>query len=163
MQLSIEAIIILVIAFTLLGFGILFVKNVFNKANDNTDSYLTTKACTLATSEYPIAPDAYTVDKGSAEQVRLCVFNNAASDLQQVRPFIEGCTAPGTGTWSATPPLNITVAPLSIERNKGAEFKATINAADNADIGSYICNIYAQKSDKTGEKIGPLQVTVEVK
>lgn len=169
MQLSIEAIIILVIAFTLLGFGIVFVKNVFGKGGNQVDDYLTTKACTTASSEYPIAPQKFTVDKGGAFETKLCVYNNAASDLTEVQLKIQGCKAPpnadGTpGAYlTADIPISIDVAPLDIKRNKGGEYQPTFRATNAASLGTYICNIYAQKADSTGEKIGPVQITVEVK
>ena len=94
MQLSIEAIIILVIAIVLLGLGIAFIKNFFGKAQDPLGSQIDSLKSCNANSETPLLPTNFNVDSTKV-QFDLCVYNNGGLDLKNAKIRILSCMDDG--------------------------------------------------------------------
>lgn len=168
MQLSIEAIIILVIAFTLLGFGIVFVKNVFTKAGGSVDNQLgqATSVCNTATASNPISPGEFQLRKDGTSKQDVCVYNNAATPISGKLVTADCYDTKGAPVEPDT--LQFIAAPLTIERGEAKTLKTSVrhDASKDPDgeLGTYICNVYFKDAtDTTGTKqVGPIQMTFEV-
>jgi hypothetical protein len=167
MQLSIEAIIVLVIAIVLLGVGIAFIKNFFEKASNPLEGQLESLKSCNANSNTPVLPTSYTVQAGGKEEgVEICIYNSEAAKLQQARITVLECLKPGsdipvTGT---SVPIKIQSLRFDLERSKAGLIPVTIDATTATDLGTYICSIQVAKASPTANdpKIGPLQVTFVV-
>lgn len=165
MQLSIEAIIILVIAFVLLGLGIVFVKNFFAKAGSQTDRYIDQagSACNTATLDNPITPTKFQIKQGGSSTQEICVLNNAAKPIKTGKLELIKCYEPTAGAEATAGTISIISGPLPIQRAEGKSYQATIKTKGDASLGTYICNIQVKDTEGTEPAIvGPIQITVEV-
>jgi hypothetical protein len=169
MQLSIEAIIILVIAFVLLGLAIVFVKGFFTQAGDRTDKIIgdTTNACNTATSDNPITPKKFQIQQGGKSDEEICVLNNADTPLVDSQLLLANCIDPdGTSVAGLTTPnaaIKLISAPLDIKRGESKAYQTTIRVNSTTAIGTYICNVIVQKTGvASAPKVGPIQMTFEV-
>lgn len=160
MQLSIEAIIILVIAIVLLGLGIAFVKDFFGKgSNSLLGAFDTANERCDANSNTPIVPKTYSIKRGTTP-ANICVYNDQDSDIVDGTIIVDSCIGPNIAG-SSTSMITITSLGQNIGRAKNAGYKTTVQADSSAEIGgTYICNI---RVSGTNQKIiGPVQVTFTV-
>jgi hypothetical protein len=166
MQLSIEAIIILVIAFTLLGFGIVFVKNVFTKAGGSVDTQLgqATSVCNTANGNNPIIPDGFEVEQGGNTKQDVCVFNNAANPITSGQLKALGCIDPAGNPVTDVDTIKFISAPLDVTRGDAKTLKTTVAIKPATPLGTYICNVQFEQSGNTeaAKRVGPIQMTFEV-
>jgi hypothetical protein len=159
MQLSIEAIIILVIAIVLLGLGIAFIKGFFGKG---TDALLgsfdaVSERCDVS-SDNPIIPKAFSVKQGEANQIKICVYNNQQQRIPNGVFKIANCVNPAGNPLGATPPasalpsgeLKFTSLGQDIERGETKGYKTNVQAGSSASPGVYICNIEVSCGAATG-------------
>jgi hypothetical protein len=168
MQLSIEAIIILVIAIVLLGLGIAFIKNFFGQAATPLEGQLGSLKSCNANAQTPFLPTTYKLQQGTKEAgVEVCVFNNEAAKLVDAKIKIDECLTPaGTTVSAANSKIKIQTLKFDLDRSKSGLIPITIDATTTttADIGTYICGIKVEKDSALASdpSLGPVQVTIEV-
>jgi hypothetical protein len=163
MQLSIEAIIILVIAIVLLGLGIAFIKGFFGKGSEALlGKFEPLKEECDVNANNPIIPKEYHVKKGEVTAASICVFNDQDSDVIDGAFQVVGCIGPGVTTPSATL-IKINSLGQTVPRGKSAGYKTTITPDTSVQVGStYICNVKIQGTGTSPKSIGPVQMTFEV-
>lgn len=171
MQLSIEAIIVLVIAIVLLGLGVGFIKNFFGQGSDALLGKFTPlkEECDVTASN-PVLPREFHVKKGSVNPMNLCVFNDQQSDVLGGTFEVQGCIGPGIAGTSVAGahPIEITSLGQDIGRGQSTGYKTTLETAGFVEVGgTYICNLQVKSapqpgSTATGASVGPVQVTVQV-
>jgi hypothetical protein len=164
MQLSIEAIIILVIAIVLLGLGIGFIKNFFGKGTDALAGSFDPIAehCDVS-ADNPVVPREIELSQGKSKQVRVCVYNNQVGQIPGATIRLGTCvdpagltkTAPTTaGASSALPSDELKFIVLGQDLDKGTTkgYKVGVSTSGTAQLGTYICNAQIQC---TGPSTGP--------
>jgi hypothetical protein len=163
MQLSIEAIIILVIAIVLLGLGIAFIKGFFGKGSDALlGKFEPLKEECDVNSNNPIIPKEYHVKKGEVTAASICVFNDQDSDVVNGEFKVDGCIGPGVTTPSATL-ININSLGQTLPRGKSAGYKTTVTTDSSVQVGAtYICNIRVLGTGASPKSVGPVQMTFQV-
>ena len=161
MQLSIEAIIILVIAFVLLGLAIVFVKSFFDGIDIPDPGGQT---CYTANDENAITPRSIELKAGQKINKKICVYNNADKEVISPSLRLGQCIDP-----SGTPAPNVvSLQSLPLEKNiprgGAVEFAVSFSIANNAAQGTYICNVFAQHLpiNPTEALVGPAQFLIEV-
>lgn len=182
MQLSIEAIIVLVIAIVLLGLGIGFIKNFFGEGSEALlGKFEPLKEECDVTSSNPIIPKELSVQQGDRTQVNICVYNTADQTITDGVFKIESCIDPNGDVVTATALADtITINSLgqNIDRAKTTGYKTTIEVGGDAALGTYACNVLLQKAgagnnryavtrsgtppSPTGPIVGPVQMTFTV-
>jgi len=163
MQLSIEAIIILVIAMVLLGLGISFIQGFFKQAREKTGEAFDPIqfGCNPdAVDPITVSPSSPELKSGDQLEVKICVYANTdASQGASVK--IDSCTSTAGGT---EVPLFLSAA-QGISRTEIGGFKTILTAKDAADpttdlsVGTYICTIEATVGAVV---LGTEQVTISV-
>lgn len=160
MQLSIEAIIILVIAIVLLGLGVAFIKNFFGEGEEALlGKFRPLKEECDVTASNPIIPKEFHVKKGEVNQENVCVYNNQNNDVANGRFEVLECIGPD----GSAAPSSFVVNSLGqdIARGESTGYKTTIRTSENVSVGStYICNIHVRGNFNT--TVGPAQVTFTV-
>jgi len=160
MQLSIEAIIILVIAIVLLGLGIGFIKQFFGKGSESLlGKFEPLKEDCDVNANSPLIPKEITLKQGESIQTKICVYNNQEKKVKNaVFKFLK-CVGPDgvpilsdEGANKYAPNLKDDVLVINalgqdIERNRFSGYKVSITAGpsgtttDSSQLGTYICNI----------------------
>jgi hypothetical protein len=164
MQLSIEAIIILVIAFVFLGLVIVFVKNFFGQAGTTSTQYLDQAGnpCNSANDDNPITPNKFQIKQGGSITEGICVLNSIKSPITGGILQREVCIDPdGTTISSPSSIIKFISGPLDIARGESKTYQTSIKVDPAAKLGVYICNVFVQKGS-SDPKIGPIQLRVEV-
>jgi hypothetical protein len=180
MQLSIEAIIILVIAMVLLGFGIKFVTELLGKGQDKLgDAFdpLTFGCDPSANEPLTLSKSEITVSTGKTQKVNACVY--ASKDYKDgtvqlaIRVIGDTCfKSDGTNAGLAKPIF--ATAPQPVAKGSKGGFPMIITASDAAPNpvapGIYLCTIKAVTVDAstgterpaTNNMITSKQITVMV-
>lgn len=171
MQLSIEAIIILVIAMVLLGLGIAFIQNFFKTGTDKlTEPFDAIQFGCDPNPNRPItlSPPNPELKSGEQIQVKMCVYAKIPADDAVLG--IEGCKSTSPVADAQDIPQLLT-QPQDIARTEIGGFSTILTAVDTTGddlpVGTYICTLTAvtggQFPGTTGaETVGTTQVTVTV-
>lgn len=163
MQLSIEAIIVLVIAIVLLGLGIGFIRSFFTQGESGLGEYFDPiqEGCQVDAHNV-ILPKEFSMKPGSTTLHKVCVYNNRDAQIIDGVFGVRSCMGPD-GT-DATALITFGSLEQSIDRGQAKGYKIPIAVSREADLGTYICNIYVKQKgrtydDNTVPVIGPEQVS----
>lgn len=174
MQLSIEAIIILVIAMVLLGLGIAFISGFFKTGTSKLmEPFDAMSFGCDPNSNDPIktSPTVLQLKSGDTLPVKICVYNGGSADAPKVNVGIESCV--NTNDNTAKKPKLLT-APQNVKRTDIAGFGTILTAKEStgtADLvpATYICTLTAVKDATTfpsaldeTKVVGRKQVTITV-
>jgi hypothetical protein len=155
MQLSIEAIIILVIAIVLLGLGIAFIKNFFAKGSAGLEGAFDPIAehCDVS-ADNPVVPREIRLTQGERRQVKICVYNDQAAKIPSAYFAFKECIKPAGATGPAAPlpvsgnypvssvgDITLTSAGQDLARGQSYGYKTTVAISETAILGTYICNV----------------------
>ena len=185
MQLSIEAIIVLVIAIVLLGLGIAFIKNFFGKGSDALlGSFDPINERCDVSADNPVIPKDLSVTQGETKQVKICVYNNQNANIPNAVLKISQCVdpsgdkkplnAPTTGTPLPTAlpndEIKITTLAQNIDRGKTVGYKATLAVASapanaggaGSELGTYICNVVVECDGSTCANTGKINTQMSI-
>lgn len=133
LSLSVNAIVILVIAIIFLGLAIGFTTKLLNKSKDKLESGLDIDISQPANSENPMTFDGkFQVKAGDKAPVKISFYNEKSTALNAAKPVLANCTGAG---------LNLTAIATKIEGYKEARFQTQLSAASTAATGDYICNL----------------------
>ena len=155
MELSINAIVSLIIAMVVLGIGILFIRGMFGKAQTTTYKALTSQETTNpASADRPLVADREVVVSNTNPTATLAVsvYNSATSTATGLRIDLGSCVstngADATSSISFTPVGNATVP-----SNQFASFQTVVGMKKNASaypfaVGdSVVCTLYAESKE----------------
>jgi len=141
LSLSVNAIVIFVLAFAMLGFGLFIIQ----KLQGQTDSW-TDKAfdmddfSTPPSSKNPIVfSESLSFKPTGGKPMGVAVYNSGGTELSSVKPVFVACT--GGLTFGSTGEISIdTLAKNSILTSESFVFKANI-VTNGAEAGDYVCEI----------------------
>lgn len=152
LQLSINAIVILILAITMLGLGLTFTRVLFKSASSKMlQAVEGTNLKNPADAEHPVTIDEQIIMKrGSQEQLEVGFYNRGNSDVFKVGLKILKCIDTlGNPYDSTSANIPIIIAPevSSIESASNIGYKAILNLekenGSGLGTGSYICTLAA--------------------
>ncbi len=167
MQLSIEAIIILVIAMVLLGLGISFIRTFFAQGEETLmQPFDAIQFGCSPDSQSPItiSPSEPEVKSGGQIRPKICVYANKPAELgNEVQLSITECRGieAAGGENTLVPELIAVKQPIS--RTEIGGFNTILSAKQGGQdlpVGTYICTLSADTL--SGENLGTKQVTISV-
>jgi len=146
MELSINAIVILIIAMVVLGIAILFVRGMFGKLGERVGREIAKgEIATPATPENPLTVDKeISISKAELKKsIDISVYNSLSTDASNVKLNISCVNS--TGGDVPTNKIVLATAPLSIPKNSYVGYRAILSInEDIAKLGeSFICRIVA--------------------
>ena len=167
MQLSIEAIIVLVIAMVLLGLGLTFVRGFFKTGTDKLQEPFDAIefGCDPSASDpITISPSALEVKAGDDIEPKICLYATIPAD-----PAILGIKSCKSATSDTLKPT-LLAASQKIDRTEIGGFPTILSAIDQATgddlpVGRYICTleaVVADEYDGTAEAFATKQVTITI-
>jgi len=150
MELSINAIVILIIAMVVLGIGILFIRGMFAKAQVTTFKALTSQETTNpASADRPLIADREVTISNTNPTATLAVsvYNTGTSPATDIKINISNCIASSTGT-DVTSSISFTpVTDAAVPSNQFSSFQTVIGMKKNATAypfsagDSIVCNL----------------------
>ncbi|HIH24500.1 TPA: hypothetical protein HA251_05685 [Candidatus Woesearchaeota archaeon] len=167
MQLSIEAIIILVIAMVLLGLGIAFISGFFKtgttKLMEPFDD-IQFGCSPTATDPLKTTPSQISVKAGDQQKVRFCYYTS--QELYKAKVEFKNCVCTEAACMNKKPTLIAPEVP-HIDRADIGKFDSFLKAVDGADLtpANYICTVAIKGSaTSTGSvnEVETAQITIAV-
>ncbi len=146
MQLSIEAIIILVIAMVLLGLAIAFITGFFKQGTSKlTEPFDAISFGCDPSANDPIktSPTLLQLKAGDTLQAKICVYNTLALDAKNVNVGVEGCVNNVIPAPAVTDVPKLLTQPQNIKRTETGGFNTILTAPSKP--GTYICTLTALK------------------
>ncbi len=137
LELSINAIVILVLAITLLGLGLTFIRGLFGKATDKLGGFVdATDLDNPPTAENPISiPDTIEITAGSTRELKVGFYNKASSTKQNVEFTLNGACSP------ALTALKIVSPTITVKPSNAQGFKIIISVPSGTSADTYVCEI----------------------
>lgn len=142
LSLSVNAIVIFVLAFAMLGFGLFIIQKLQGQADSWTDKAFDIKDLgTQPSSSDPIVfSEQLKLTKGKKLDVILGVYNSDIEDLGGKVEIINCINAEADEFSGSQMKINIVMLPVILEPSDSYAFAATINPEDPI-AGTYVCNI----------------------
>ncbi len=173
LSLSINSIVILILAITVLGLGLTFIRGLFKQAEAKTQSaFEATKLKKVPTSEEPISVDSpITMNPSNKKTIEIGIYNPQTGDPEQatltgVKPDLvatdcvnsEGTKVENTNAdW-----FKLAAASIDIPPREARGFPAILTIG-NANIDTYICTIKAVCDPSPCPVDVSAQIFIEVK
>lgn len=145
LNLSINAIVVLILAITMLGLGLGFIRNVFGGAAGKVGAALeATSLKNPADSSNPVTiDDKITMKRTGEKEIEVGFYNTAVDPQENVRLRITGCSA-SNGEIVPDDQLPVIAAPAAatVEPSDGTGFKAIVSFPNESPlVGTYICSL----------------------
>ncbi len=169
LDVSINSIVVIVFAVTMLGLGLAFIKGYFEKAQ-NTINLDDVSQVPDATISNPISTssDSFALEKGKTNTFKVKFYNNHADG--RITFALGDCVVGTSAVTAGSNYFGITVAPQTVDTGNSKEFllKLSVIGTGNYLVTSkqeYICNLDA-KVDGSSSTTPPLeekQLTLKIK
>ena len=145
LSLSVNAIVVLVIAIIFLGLAIGFTTKLIGSSKDKLLSGVeNVDISTPATSENQMVFDGkLEVKTGGKQPIKVSFYNNAGTTLTNAKPTITNCISDVTGfSWNnANPQLSFIALNSSVQSYQEQRFQSILSSASGTPTGSYLCTI----------------------
>ena len=146
LNLSVQAIVILVIAFVVLGLALTLTRYIFGVAQEKAGTAIDIiELESKPTSDNPITlPRTVIVAKGESIPMDIGVYNTQNQKYEQATLEIKSCTSTGANATEVTNPPTIVTIGQDIEQSESAGFRAFLTE-NGLNTGNYICilNVYS--------------------
>ena len=177
MELSINAIVILIIAMVVLGIGILFIRGLFAKSAEKlTTAISSQEIANPATPDQPVVADKEVLlsRTSTTKTIRLSVFNSGSGRATDVNVDMTHCVTSGaialsdedTGASlvddSSVPYYQLKTAPQDIEKNTYVGYQAIVKFSEGASLAqgdTMVCKLEA-KGDVAGTEVSLGSTTI---
>lgn len=142
LNLSIQAIVILIFAVIMLGLGLGLIHFIFGSAREKVGGALGAAQLTNP----PSADDTLTVETninvkiGETQQIQIGFYNVEPVPKYNVEPWIDQCKTSAGGVVAITPTIS-TVATTEVRGSKVAGWNAIVDISGIENPGQYICKI----------------------
>ena len=165
LNLSINAIVVLILAITMLGLGLGFIRTMFKGATSKLGSAV--EGVSLknpADASNPLTMDEkIDIKQGGENQIEVGIYNKLSDEQTNVAIAIESCRDTGNIEMPSVP--NLAAPPIrSLPTGESAGYKAILSLKGNRDYlvgNTYICSIEASSSETT--PLESFQFFMEVK
>ena len=143
LQLSINAIVILVMAMVVLGLGLTFIRGLFNKGTENLGSVLdNTKLENPANPEQPMTVDrTVTTQAGDTARLRIGFYNKWQKGSFSPQGSGSGGNLVCQGTGSNNPGVPIASPQATVSNGEATAFEAVLRVPDDTLPGTYVCTV----------------------
>lgn len=140
LNLSINAIVVLIIAIVFLGLALTFTRNILTSSGEKLLSGIdSVDISNPADANHPITYDGqFEVKRGSKKTMKIS-FYNTDSSLVTATPDFGACVGDGTGT------PEIQALSTDVQGNSESRFQAIIRAGE-LDPGDYVCQLVIKNS-----------------
>ncbi|MBI1970537.1 hypothetical protein HYS47_02220 [Candidatus Woesearchaeota archaeon] len=147
LNLSINAIVVLILAIVMLGLGLAFIRNVFGGATEKIKSGLeNVDIRTPASSDNPITIADVTMKRTAETRVEVGVYNGDVTPKSNIKLQISECTD-SQGNAIANNPIIAAPPHPSLQPSVGTGFRAIFSWEDASNrappTGTYVCTIEA--------------------
>lgn len=153
LNLSVDAIVIFVLAFSMMGVGLFITKLLRDKSTPLLDEAFDISLLEkMPTSQEPITvQNELTLKKGKQATVPIGFYNKGISELPNVKPKLIVCVS-DAGTEVTTGLPIIHALPQKVEGSKAVAYKAILKEAEGVNLpaGKYICNLAMVETMATG-------------
>ena len=167
LDLSVNSIVVMVIAFVVLGLILSFTRGIFSFGQGQLSQIVNVVDLTeKPTSENPITPRSFTLSPGQpGKQTPMGFYNTGSTQVTDLDINFDSCIGSPSDTSINAPPLSTTAKPdlqmikiKSVDPSKAAAFTALISnpTAGGLPGGNYVCSLITDKS------IGSAPLSVQV-
>ncbi len=146
LDVSINSIVVIIFAVTMLSIGVLFIKNYFDKLVvpdcENPPEPVSSEPITTCHS-------SYITNRGTPIEVRMRFLNDDSITATAARPSFSCYDGNTEVISSSSPSFDVTVsAPLNVASGDKASFAATITPKNNARLTKYACSVTINAKSK---------------
>ncbi|MFH1408697.1 MAG: hypothetical protein ABIH34_02215 [Nanoarchaeota archaeon] len=164
LSLSINAIVVLIMAITMLGLGLGFIKGMFGKVSQNVEQMIAQEAdAPRADSSHPITvSNEYKIIIAGEDQVmKVGVYNTEVTPLTGFYPEITTCTGAIDAAFSISSENQIS-NPKTIQPGERTQYNLVFTIPSTAVNGKYLCQM--KVTDGTIDKLTSFwpDITMEV-
>ncbi len=162
LDVSINSIVVIVFAVTMLGLGLAFIKGYFEKAQGTIDLD-GVKQVTDATINNPISTssDTFTLEKGKINRFKVKFYNNQEDG--EVTFVIGKCVYATNAAVEGSTYFDITSGFSTVKVGEMKEFVIQLTTKPGIVATEYICNLNAKKMDSNTRILEEEQMTFKVK
>lgn len=150
LDISIGAIVIIVIAFVVLGLGLVLTKEIFSRARGEIpEIFEVAKLVKEPTADTPLTvKKEISIKRGGTEKFDIGFYNNKKSTLENVTISIQSCLSVETGLAedASNIPVMTSVA-QNVASSTPAGYLVYLKEQRKLDAGEYICEVVAKKKD----------------
>ncbi len=159
LDVSINSIVVIVFAVTMLGLGLAFIKGYFEKAKGTIDLDGVTQVPD-ATINIPISTssDTFTLEKGKISTFKIKFYNNYQNG--DIAFALGNCVVEGSPPAGGSSYFTLTSSPQNVNVGYSKEFTVKLTTVQGTFSTEYICNLQATQS---GQLIEEKQMTFRVK
>ena len=164
LELSVNAIVIIILAIALLGLGLMFIRNFLGAGSEQLmKNMLNVEIQNPASSIEPITVSDINLQSGATKAVKVPIgfYCNSASACENAKPTLS-CN----GGAASNPPTSFDVAPKTTVTAHGSmSYIALIDAKESAndiDAGSYVCTVKVDKEGGAENWAQSKQITLTV-
>ncbi|MEM4337012.1 MAG: hypothetical protein QXG86_03340 [Candidatus Woesearchaeota archaeon] len=149
MELSINAIVILIIAMVVLGIGILFIRGLFAKSAEKLTTAISAQELkNPATPDQPIVADREVIISRTnpTKTIIISVFNAGTQTAQGVTINMSDCVTSGTTELNAEADYTLKTAPQDIPKNAYVGYQAIVRFNESANLAqgdTIVCKLTA--------------------
>lgn len=150
LSLSINAIVMLVMAITMLGLGLTFIRGMFSSGTSKLGSAIeTTDLDNPPDSQNPVTiQNSVTVKaNGDSVEVKVGYYNNQNDELVDIRPGIKSCIDENGDTVDSAE-ISMIAPVQSIDPGNAVAYKSIVKTGSLTGGSTYICTIESQ--DQSG-------------
>jgi hypothetical protein len=152
LSLSVNAIVVLVIAIIFLGLAIGFTTKLIGNSKDKLLSGVdNVDISTPANSENQMVFDGkLEVKTNSKVPIKISYYNNEGNTLTASKPYIQECI---TDSGASLSPLNFTALPVDVTAYKEQRYQAMLVSTSAATVGNYICIVKMRGSTAFSKQV----------
>ncbi|MBN2421074.1 hypothetical protein JXB27_02230 [Candidatus Woesearchaeota archaeon] len=158
LSLSINAIVILILAITVLSLGLTFIRSMFKSAGSKIEGAISlAELDSQPTIEKPITiPETVEIPSTGSTTIKIGIFNlDPSAEFSSAKPILSECILAGSATDDTTAtdetettgsagPFTLTTTTQTIAKRSSAAYKAILQTS--ASGGTYVCTVKASGS-----------------
>tara|TARA_Y100000310_G_C20568402_1_gene756743 strand:- start:426 stop:941 length:516 start_codon:yes stop_codon:yes gene_type:complete len=162
MELSVTAIVTLILAIVMLGLGLGFIRGMFTKVSTSFEEQISAEPeAELARSSDPLTISRQTIisEAGASIALKVNAYNPTQNDYLKAQPDIRCKKNDATGT---DIPITETATARKIEVAETEAFTVLITVPDE-DTGSYLCEVVLKGENAAGTSVDFLQKDITLR
>ena len=162
MELSVTAIVTLILAIVMLGLGLGFIRGMFTKVSTSIEEQISAEPeAELARSSDPLTISRQTIisEAGASIALKVNAYNPTQNDYTDAEPDIRCKESDAAST---DIPITETATPRDIEVAETGAFTVLVTVPDK-DTGSYLCQVVLKGKDALGADADFLQKDITLR
>ncbi len=144
LDVSINSIVVIVFAITMLGLGLAFIRGKFGDI-ENVVTFSPPSVPATANLPIVLPSDSLSLNKGTSNKITVNFYNDETADISAARPVIGSCIDENGASVSH---FNIVASPLRVKVGEDVSFETTMKVASSASTQKYICTLQIGQTEK---------------